>query len=445
MEAIPHVVTVIAVLAGRTGRLHCRPVKGYNVSMFRRLLGSLILVALSGHFDAVFSAHAVAEDGQKVVIPFDFVSKFDNGRYGRQVSESIWAKLNREGGFVLPESSQEVRDYCESHHLAPSPDATLDEMRRIVRGDFDAQIGVWGSVERAKGAESDVYDVVIRCVDFSGAGGPKTIYEVKARTKTVSEIPHVYERALLDALYGRTPATTPGPDKAAEEKWKSGPNLVGGGDFESGVGGVPKGWEKVAGQKREPLGKLVKWTSEAGGESRHGENKFIRFSFPSEVGDNEGVMYYSDYLPIEEGAKYRFQCRFRSNGPAVKVFLKCYDDTNTEYRGESAESTQRREVYRCQMNLKGPTNTWNTHTEDFTPRHTKYAPKWGRVMLYAYLGAGQVDFDDVVVKQIVPPSNGGAAKEPRHSAASKVTVKEMEEDERRSREAKEAEKRDRPK
>jgi len=60
------------------------------------------------------------------------------------------------------------------------------------------------------------------------------------------------------------------------------------------------------------------------------------------------------------------------------------------------------------MKLDGPKNVWNTHTEDFTPRHTKYTPQWGRVMLYAYLGAGQVDFDDVIVKQIAPPPTGAA-------------------------------------
>ena len=58
---------------------------------------------------------------------------------------------------------------------------------------------------------------------------------------------------------------------------------------------------------------------------------------------------------------------------------------------------QLREVYRSQQNLKGPKNVWNTQTEDFTPGHTKYTPRWGRVMLYGYLGAGVVEFDDVVV------------------------------------------------
>ena len=177
----------------------------------------------------------------------------------------------REGGFIVPDSLDEVRDFCKSRHIEPSPDMPLEKMQKIVREDFDAQIGIWGSVERAPGAESDVYDLVVKCVDFSVPGNPKTIYEAKARTKTVSEIPHVYEKALLDSLYGRTPGTSPGADrsaeKLAEEKWISGPNLIVGGDFESGTGNVPKGWEKVGGQQREPLGKLVKWTSEKNSNS----------------------------------------------------------------------------------------------------------------------------------------------------------------------------------
>ena len=64
-------------------------------------------------------------------------------------------------------------------------------------------------------------------------------------------------------------------------------------------------------------------------------------------------------------------------------------------------------------------------------------------MLYAYLGAGTVEFDDVVVKQIIPASPSDAAKDRRHSLETKVTIKEMEENERRSREAKEKRERER--
>jgi hypothetical protein len=392
------------------------------------------------------TAALAADDGnaKKVVIPFDFISKFDDGRYGEKIADSIWTKLNREGGFVVPDSMQEIREFCKGRHIEVSPQTSLEEIRKIVREDFDAQIGIWGSVERTPGTETDSYDLVVKCVDFSDEERPKTIYEAKARTKTVSEIPHLYEKELLDALYGRKPGEPPALAPAAEEKWKSGPNLVVGGDFESGTGSVPKGWEKVAGQKSEPLEKLVQWTSEKTSDSQYGGNKFIRFTFDHAVGDNEGVMYYSEYFPIEEGAKYRFQCRFRTTGPAVKVFVKCYDDTKTEYRENSSskplsktetpktDNDQRREVYRCQMKLEGPKDAWNTHTEDFTPKHTKYSPRWGRVMLYAYLGAGQVDFDDVIVKQIARPPHDETPKERKHSSATKTTLKEMEENERRS-------------
>jgi hypothetical protein len=384
-----------------------------------------------------------AADSRKVVIPFDFVSKFDDGRYGQIVGDMIWKKLSRDGGFVVPESMMDVRDYCESHKLRPSPEMDLDTMKKIVEGDFGGHIGIWGSVERAPGTEGEIYDLVLKCVDFSAKPQPNVIYEKKARTNSVSEIPHVYVKEMLDALAGRQATDPARLDQAAEENWRRKPSLVSG-DFEQGADGVPKGWDKVAGQQREPLGKLVKWTAEKGGKGDSpllpekgtvpfsaGKNKVVRFTLDRNVAENEGVMYYSDFFPVEEGAKYRFQCRWRTDGPTVKMFLKCYDED---------ETGRRREVYRSQQNFKGPNGTWNTHTEDFTPRHTKYTPKWGRVMLYAYLTPGEVEFDDVVVKQIVPASPGERAKTRRHSRESKITVKEMQENERRSRELKEREK-----
>jgi hypothetical protein len=57
-------------------------------------------------------------------------------------------------------------------------------------------------------------------------------------------------------------------------------------------------------------------------------------------------------------------------------------------------------------------------------------------MLYAYLTPGEVEFDDVAVKQIVPASPGEQAKTRRPSSESDITVKEMKENERRSRESK---------
>jgi hypothetical protein len=140
------------------------------------------------------------------------------------------------------------------------------------------------------------------------------------------------------------------------------------------------------------------------------------------------VLYYSDYFPVEEGATYRFQCRWRTTGSAAKVFIKCYDELPGKFQAGDppANSSQRREVYRSQQNLTGPPKTWNVQTEDFTPKHTQFSPKWGRVMLYAYWPAGAVDWDDVIVKQIKPPPKNQDPKVRRPSLETQVLTEEVE-------------------
>jgi hypothetical protein len=61
-------------------------------------------------------------------------------------------------------------------------------------------------------------------------------------------------------------------------------------------------------------------------------------------------------------------------------------------------------------------------------------------MLYAYHYPGVVDFDDVVVKQIVAASPGDRKKVRRPSSESNVTDEEIEANQRRSRETENDEK-----
>jgi hypothetical protein len=343
---------------------------------------------------------------QRVVIPFDFESKFDDGQYGRKMSDMIWKKLERQGGFILPESMLDVRDWCRRNRLMPGPDTPLAKLKVAVRKGQGGDIGIWGKVERVAGRSTDVYDLWIYVADFS-VEPTRMLYEKKVRSKTVDEIPHTYIKEALASLVPGKPASLPASDPLIRKRWETGPNLVRG-DFQRGRT-VPLGWD--------PLPKYVRWVSETGGKDG---NRIVRFSFPREVAATTGVLYYSGYFPIEEGARYRFQCRWRSTGSAAKVFIKCYDEIPNKYSAPGASSgTTRREVYRSQQNLKGPANQWNTHTEDFTPKHTKYTPRWGRVMLYGYWPAGTVEWDDIIVKQIVPP-RAGIPKVPRPSLESKV-------------------------
>jgi hypothetical protein len=329
---------------------------------------------------------------ERVVIPFDFESRFDDGRYGQMIGDMIWKKLDRDGGFVIPESMLDVRAWSQRNKTVPNHETSLAAMKGIVDGQFGGQIGIWGKVERVAGFQTDIYDLWILVADFS-ADPPRMIYQTKTRTRTVSEIPHVYVKAALDELYGRKPETPQPPDLDRERLWQEAPNLVQG-DFQQGTP-HPRGWD--------PLPPHVSRLSESTADAS--DNRFLRFSLNKDVAATTGVLYYSDYFPIEAGATYRFQCRYRTTGSAPKVFIKCYHDfprTAAQASAESA-STDRREVYRSQQNLKGTSGTWNVHTEDFTPKHSQYRPTCGRIMLCAYWPAGTVDWDDIVLKQISPP------------------------------------------
>ncbi|MHB1556140.1 MAG: hypothetical protein ACYC61_01540 [Isosphaeraceae bacterium] len=372
--------------------------------MRRTIILTPIFVAI-----AALPSTARAQDpdaSRRVVIPFDFESKFDDGEYGRTIGDMFWAKLHRQGGFILPESMQDVRDWCQRSRMLPGPETSLARMREVVAREQAGDIGIWGKVERVAGFESDVYDLWITVADFS-VDPPRMIYQKKARTKTVSEIPHVYVAEALDALYGRSkPAAVP-PDPALAARWKKFPSLVPG-DFEQG-GTTPTGWG--------PLPHDVTWVTEKGdgGKSR---NRVIRFTLNEDVAGSTGVLYYSDYFPVEAGATYRFQCRWKTSGSAAKVFIKCYDELPTDFRdgsGGKASRNERREVYRSQQNLEGGPGAWNVHTEDFKPAHPRFTPRWGRVMLYAYWPAGTVEWDDIAVKRIAP-APGSKGKNDRRSA-----------------------------
>lgn len=347
-------------------------------------------------FGCAVGVAGIAPAQKATVIPFDFESKFDDGRYGQIVGDMIWKKLERRGGFIIPESMQDVRDWCQRNRFFPAADSPVQKVKEAVRKDFDGDIAIWGKVERVAGFEADIYDLWIYVMDFA-TDPPSELYHCNARTESVSEIPHRYVQEALDRLYGQTPQSPRLPDPALEERWKLARNLVTG-DFEVGSD-QPVGWDR--------LPRYVTWmpAKESTADSERG-SRFIRFSFNEDVAGTTGVLYYSDYFPIVAGATYRFQCRWRTTGSAAKVFIKCYDEIPNKVgrSGDAPRSGDRREVYRSQQNLKGPSGTWNVHSEDFTPKHTQFTPRWCRIMLYAYWPEGTVDWDDIVVKQLMLPN-----------------------------------------
>ncbi len=324
---------------------HIIPILGHRS---RGAIPTRRLIALAAAFTALLAAAAVAQPPasdppKKVVIPFDFESKFDNGEYGQTIGDMLWVKLHRQGGFVIPESMQDVRDWCQRTHMIPGPETTLEKMKEVVAREQAGDIGIWGKIERVQGFETDVYDPWINVADFS-VDLPRWIYRKKARTQTVSEIPHIYVKEALDRLYGRTEQIAGAPEPELQKRWEKAPNLVKG-DFEHGRS-APAGWD--------PLPHDATWVVVKGKDAKAG-NRIIRFTMNEDVAGSTGVLYYSNFFPVEEGATYRFQYRWRTTGSAAKVFIKCYDELPTSFRtreGGDSLKTEKREVYRSQQNCR---------------------------------------------------------------------------------------------
>ena len=277
-------------------------------------------------------------------------------------------------------------------------------MKEIVAKEQAGDIGIWGKVERVAG----IRDRRLRPLDHRrrllGRPAPDHLPEEGPDPDRQRDPPRLCQgspRPRSTAGPSRSPRP---PTRSSRSGGNKAPNLVKG-DFEQG--------RECAPRLGVPCPHDVTWVPRTGKERKTSKNRVIRFTMNEEVAGTTGVLYYSDFFPVEEGATYRFQCRWRSTGSAAKVFIKCYDELPTEFRGRPGagrSTTEKREVYRSQQNLEGSPGVWNVQTEDFTPQHTQFTPRWGRVMLYAYWPAGTVEWDDVVVKQIAPAVAGPGRK-----------------------------------
>ena len=187
-----------------------------------------------------------------MVIPFDFVSNFDDGRYGAMIADMIVAKIRKQGKFVVPDAI-DIRDVCNQrgredhsrHAASGNPSRAARPVRRPHRD--------LGELRRSLPAgEWDVYDLTVKCADFSEAPQPKMLYEkVNVRTKTVSEIPHFYVAEMLDKLYEREPGGPAPVDQFAEQNWIDNPSLIENGNFEIGTRGCA---ERLGGLRRTAAG-----------------------------------------------------------------------------------------------------------------------------------------------------------------------------------------------
>lgn len=181
-------------------------------------------------------------------------------------------------------------------------------------------------------------------------------------------------------------------DASAERRWKEGRDLVMNGNFEVGQK-TPANWE--------PLKEHMSWVTDPDGKS----GKVVKFDMPEDIAATYGMLLYSQPFAVEEGATYRIRWRFKTMAPAVKLFIKGYDEFPKEFGFEAQE----REVWRSRKDPQyGPRveneyarGEWTEYGHDFVPFvKGPTRPRCLRLMLYAYWPKGVLWWDDIVVRKI---------------------------------------------
>jgi hypothetical protein len=205
---------------------------------------------------------------------------------------------------------------------------------------------------------------------------------------------------------------------AVEKRFAANPNLVTDPDFAAAAKDkktTEAAWDAILGpnhyapplltaEKALQLGEdqvAVVPRSVADAREKNGYCLMMRMS--KNVAESNGLACESTWIPVTAGKKYRFTCRYYSQGPTARLFLKGFAYKPDQYGDKNDPEAVRREYYRAQVAPRNKNSGFELIEMDFTPSSLKPTdPKieWMRVDLYVYLHPGTIFFDDIVMKKL---------------------------------------------
>jgi hypothetical protein len=307
----------------------------------------------------------------------------DEEGLGAQIEFMLRQKARRLGAIVYDPSS--VTEALAGRAL--TVETPPGEIERLAREVFKADAAVVG---RARGVGKD-YRIRLVAVYASGERRGRTMD--KTYTCGYHQIIALEMAKAVREVLGLAPlAEGEAEDAEAERRWRQGPNLLRNGGFETPdpAGDGPADWQ--------PIEPEMAWVP-----CPDGPGKAVLFRMSAGTAASYGLDFYSDWVPIEPGATYRFSVRLKSLGPTTKIFLKGYH----AFPPMQGYPAQRRETYRRQVHPKGEKGQSETVVADFVPGATRpeHLPTFLKVDLYAYHPAGEVYWDDAVLKKVrdAPP------------------------------------------
>ena len=360
------------------------------------------------------------ETVEKQVVIFPFTS--NPARLGAKFPETLQMKIKRNGPPWVFVDQMEVRDLMESEDRL-TPKTPVREVARLLRERFgDIHGGIYGAVAK----RGDSYRAQICFLDLSHSGAELRLRESFSASgeRGMGTLAEQAAKAILGRDLKKPVEAGRVPEPA-----KLGPMVSKNPGFEKGEE-HPTGWERTDGltthwvKGNSPLGKKgmkrmrlftlmpqtqadAWWKKWRGGAKAKNAPKPLPATPPcyDTVAGLHGAHYFSDYIPIKPGMRYRISADMKGPSAGIffpKIFVKDYAEVAPTDR---EKESQRQEVWRTYLACRNPENKWLHYSEVFTPKSPKLPDaklrvKWMRIVIYAYWPPpGEFFFDNVKITE----------------------------------------------
>ncbi|MBI3831162.1 MAG: hypothetical protein HY291_16705 [Planctomycetes bacterium] len=353
----------------------------WTPSSSNKALRPSVLAAASCCALAAVSALRAADE-KPVLCVYDLASAFDKNELGKKTAEILRGHARRGGEYSLMVDIDR-EDLAEAHPLTPKLDTPEKDIAAHAREFYKAGRVLYGEIEKGKG---DALKVTVRVLDVPPEGVPVEKLKKTYEAENKYTLPVVADAILAD-LAGR-----PSPlrrDKALPITYKIvTDNLVPNPSFEEADkddANRPARWTDASVKKQSA------WIARDG-DAKPGDAKCLELHPDKEMAESYGLIWYSDYIPVEKAAAYILSMDLKAKGCSVIIWTKGYTDMNGE----------KRNTYKYQKRFypeKG--GAWeHWQTEPFVPRHPVANVQWVRVMLYAYCAEGKAWFDHIDLRKV---------------------------------------------